>query len=143
MDLQIFVFNRNRTVRTVDVNGEIWFVAADVCDALTVAHAASSLRNLDSDEKGVHTVHTPGGSQEMTTINESGLYSLILRSRKPEAKAFKRWVTHDVLPAIRRTGQYGGSPKEQRETAAAYRQLDTMCRVVDALCSVILSSRAS
>ena len=138
MDLQTFVFNRNRTVRTIEeANGELWFVAADVCDALAIAQPASSLRRLDADERGVHTVHTPGGSQEMTTINEAGLYSLILRSRKPEAKAFKRWVTHDVLPAIRRTGSYGHAAADARAVQAAYRQVDVLCNTVDALCGVI------
>nr|DAQ10332.1 MAG TPA: KilAC domain protein [Caudoviricetes sp.] len=72
----------------------------------TCPHTHSSLRLLDEDEKGVHTMHTPSGNQEMTIISEAGLYSLILRSRKPEAKAFKRWVTHEVLPSIRKHGMY-------------------------------------
>lgn len=93
-------------VRTTTLAGEPWFVAADVCTVLDIAHSASSLRLLDDDEKGVQSVHTPGGDQQMTTVNEPGLYSLILRSRKPEAKAFKRWITHDVLPQIRKTGSY-------------------------------------
>jgi len=65
---------------------------------------------LDDDEKGVVSNDTPGGQQEMTTINESGLYSLILSSRKPEARAFKRWVTHEVLPTIRKTCRYSTAP---------------------------------
>ena len=64
------------------------------------------ISNLDDDEKGVITSDTLGGKQEMSTINEPGLYSLILRSRKPEAKAFKRWITHEVIPTIRKTGGY-------------------------------------
>ena len=63
--------------------------------------------DIDDDEKGLHTMQTPGGQQEMSIVSEAGLYSLILRSRKPEAKAFKRWITHEVLPAIRKTGGYG------------------------------------
>lgn len=93
-------------VRTVVRDGEPWFVAADVCAVLDIAQASSSLRVLDEDEKGLHSVHTPGGDQMVSIINEPGLYSLILRSRKPEAKAFKRWITHEVIPAIRRTGRY-------------------------------------
>lgn len=104
--LDLFRYN-DAEVRVAVVDGEPWFVAADVCAVLEIAHAASSLRFLDEDEKGVHSVHTLGGEQLVTVINEAGLYSLILRSRKAEAKAFKRWITHDVLPAIRKTGQYG------------------------------------
>lgn len=93
-------------VRTVQRDGEPWFVATDVCAVLDIAQTASSLRLLDDDEKGVHSVHTLGGEQVASIVSESGLYSLILRSRKPEAKAFKRWITHEVLPSIRQTGGY-------------------------------------
>ena len=89
-----------------DAKGEPWFVAADVCKCLGIGNPRSSLALLDTDEKGVHTVDTPGGVQGMATVSEAGLYSLILRSRKPEARDFKRWVTHEVLPAIRRHGGY-------------------------------------
>lgn len=84
------------------------FIAADWANALNYSSTAAMTRTLDDDEKGVHTLHTPGGAQQMTTITEAGLYSVILRSRVPQAKAFKRWVTHEVLPAIRSTGSYGG-----------------------------------
>lgn len=94
-------------VRVVEVNGEPWFVAKDVCECLEL-DLASGARGLDDDEKGLHTMQTPGGAQEMSIVSESGLYGLILRSRKPEARAFKRWITHEVLPSIRRTGRYGG-----------------------------------
>lgn len=104
--LDLFRYN-DADVRVTVIDGEPWFVASDVCDVLEIAQAASSLRLLDDDEKGVHSVHTLGGDQLVSVINEAGLYSLILRSRKPEAKAFKRWITHDVLPAIRKTGSYG------------------------------------
>lgn len=93
-------------VRVVERSGEPWFVAADVCRALGLDSTGKALTRLDDDEKGVNSIHTLGGSQMMTIINESGLYALVLGSRKPEAKAFKRWVTHEVLPAIRRTGRY-------------------------------------
>ncbi len=99
-----FLFGGKFTVRAFDQNGEIWFVAADVCTALTVN--AEQTRRLDDDEKGLRTIQTLGGKQEMLIISESGLYSLILTSRKTEAKRFKRWVTHEVLPAIRKTGKY-------------------------------------
>jgi prophage antirepressor-like protein len=99
-------------VRVVtDEQGSPWFVAADVCTVLAVGNSRDALTRLDDDEKGVASIHTPGGIQSMTTVNEPGLYSLILGSRKPEAKRFKRWVTHEVLPAIRRTGHYGAVPQ--------------------------------
>ena len=97
---------KNSPIRIVTKDGEPWFVAKDVCKVLEITKVDSAIRNLDADEKGAHTVSTPGGNQEMTIVSEAGLYSLILRSRKPEAKAFKRWVTHEVLPSIRKTGAY-------------------------------------
>lgn len=97
---------KNSPIRIVTKDGEPWFVARDVCKVLEITKVDSAIRNLDADEKGAHTVSTPGGNQEMTIVSEAGLYSLILRSRKPEAKAFKRWVTHEVLPSIRKTGAY-------------------------------------
>ena len=92
------------TVRAMLRDGEPWFVAADVCAALDLT--TEQTRRLDDDEKGLHSTQTPSGVQQMIIINESGLYSLILGSRKPEAKPFKRWVTSEVLPAIRKTGGY-------------------------------------
>ena len=89
-----------------DEHGNPWFVAKDVCQILELANPRSSTALLDSDEKDVHIMDTPSGEQKMTVVNESGLYSLIMRSRKPEAKAFKRWVTHEVLPSIRKSGGY-------------------------------------
>ena len=97
---------KNSPVRIVEKGGEPWFVAKDVCDILALGNPRSSIALLDEDERGVDIIYTPGGNQEMTIVSEAGLYSLILRSRKPEAKAFKRWVTHEVLPSIRKTGAY-------------------------------------
>ena len=98
-----FVFNA-MPVRVVQVNREPWFVAADVLAVLDLDRKA--LERLDDDEKGVSSIHTLGGEQQMSIINESGLYSLVLGSRKPEAKPFKKWVTAEVLPSIRKTGVY-------------------------------------
>nr|DAY59899.1 MAG TPA: repressor domain protein [Caudoviricetes sp.] len=86
--------------------GTPWFVAKDVCDCLELGRQQDSTRYLDEDEKGECLVNTPSGEQMMVTVSEPGLYSLILRSRKPEAKAFKRWVTHEVIPSLRKTGGY-------------------------------------
>lgn len=109
MENGIKVFERQEfgQVRVVDVNGEPWFVAKDVCECLDIGNSRDVVAALDEDEKGVDSIDTPGGAQEMSIISEAGLYSLILRSRKPEAKAFKRWITHEVLPSIRRAGSYG------------------------------------
>lgn len=94
------------TVRAVLRDGEPWFVAADVCAALTIGNSRDAVDRLDDDEKGVGSIDTLGGAQQVTIVNESGLYSLTLGSRKPEAKPFKKWVTSEVLPAIRKTGGY-------------------------------------
>lgn len=98
------------SLRVVLRDGEPWFVAVDVCEALTIGNSRMATERLDDDEKGVSSIDTPSGTQQMTVINESGLYSLILGSRKPEAKRFKKWVTSEVLPAIRRTGKYEAKP---------------------------------
>jgi anti-repressor protein len=110
-----------REVRIVEIDGEPWFVAADVCAVLGIADAASSVRSLDDDERGPHSMRTRGGDLLVVVVSEAGLYSLILRSRKPEAKPFKRWVTHEVLPAIRRTGSYGVAPAIPQTYAEALR----------------------
>lgn len=90
----------------IDGNGDPKFLSRDVCAALDLKNPRSSVALLDDDEKGVHTVDTPGGKQSVSFVTEPGLYKLIMKSRKPEAKAFQRWVTHEVLPSIRRRGGY-------------------------------------
>ena len=111
-ELTNFEFEGN-ALRVLDINGEPWFVATDVCAALNIANEQT--RRLDKDEKGLRLTQTPGGQQEMIVINESGLYSLILGSRKPIAKPFKKWVTSEVLPAIRKTGSYITKPLSPAE----------------------------
>ena len=114
-NLQIFDY-QSSPIRMIDRDGEIWWVLADVCRVLDIKNSRDAASRLDDDEKGVSQTDTPGGSQRMTTINESGLYKVIFRSEKPEAKRFARWVTHEVLPAIRRTGTYstvGTKPKRR------------------------------
>lgn len=101
----------NCTVRAVVKDGEPWFVAKDVCDTLEIGNSRQAVSYLDDDEKGVTTNDTLGGTQQVSIINESGLYSLILRSRKPEAKKFKKWVTAEVLPSIRKHGAYATKAK--------------------------------
>jgi len=101
----IFSFTTG-SVRVIVRDDEPWFVAADVCAALGISRTDDGMTRLDEDEKGTALVRTPGGAQSMSIINESGLYSLVLGSRKPEAKPFKKWVTREVLPAIRKSGRY-------------------------------------
>jgi prophage antirepressor-like protein len=96
----------NRQVRTVEQNNVIWFVAKDVCDVLDIKNSNDALNRLDDDEKATSVLPTQFGNKEMNLVNEPGLYSLILTSRKPEAKQFKKWITHEVLPTIRKTGGY-------------------------------------
>ena len=122
---QIVAFDfESHDVRVViGQDGEPRFVAADLLSTLNLDRKA--LERLDDDEKGVSSIHTPGGQQEMTVVNESGLFNLVLGSRKPEAKRFKRWVTHEVLPSIRKTGSYAApgsvaalpAPTQDRVTA--------------------------
>lgn len=103
-------------VVTDEATGEPMWVANDICDVLGYKNSRDALAKLDDDERGVSEIPTPGGPQELNTINEPGLYTLILRSNKPEAKPFKRWVTHEVLPSIRKTGQYSVSNENQIDT---------------------------
>lgn len=105
MNIIPFIFD-TLPVRAVLRDGEPWFVAADVAAVLEYRDAPNMTRNLDDDEKGTQIVSTLRGAQEMTVISESGLYAAILKSRKPEAQRFRRWVTGEVLPSIRKTGSY-------------------------------------
>ncbi len=101
----VFSFETH-AVRSLLISDQPWFVASDVCAALSIENNRNATARLDDDEKDVRTMDTPSGKQELTIINESGLYSLILGSRKAEAKKFKKWVTAEVLPSIRKTGSY-------------------------------------
>lgn len=103
-ELQIFKSPEFGEIRTVTRDGQPWFVAADVCRSLEIDKTQT--RRLDDDERGMCLIQTLGGKQEMQIVNEAGLYALVLGSRKPEAKAFKRWITHDVIPSIRKHGMY-------------------------------------
>lgn len=106
--MEVYTFNPNNApVRVQVINGEPWFVAKDVCQALGVEKYRDAVNRLDDDEKGCPVVvDTPGGLQSMTAVNESGLYNLIFQSRKAEARAFRKWVTGEVLPTLRKTGRY-------------------------------------
>ncbi len=120
-DLQIFNNDKFGQVRIVPVDGELMFVAKDVCDCLEITKHRDAISRLDSDERGPVKLDTPGGKQDVAAINEYGLYNLVLSSRKPEAKEFKRWITHDVIPSIRKTGSYSlAVPKSLPEALRAY-----------------------
>jgi prophage antirepressor-like protein len=106
--MQVFEYEDNDEFRVIDRNGEPWFILTDVAKRLGIGNPSDAASRLDDDEKGVATIDTLGGKQAVRIINESGLYSLILTSRKPEAKRFKKWVTSEVLPTIRKTGGYHG-----------------------------------
>lgn len=107
-DLQkVFTFNpSNQPIRVEVINNEPWFVGKDVCGAILIANHRDALSRLDDDERRESVVPTPSGKQTMILVNESGLYNLIFQSRKPEAKAFRKWVTGEVLPSLRKTGTY-------------------------------------
>lgn len=111
MELANFNYG-GQPVRTLVINGEPSFIAGDVCSVLDLTNVGQALANLDDDEKGSITIAdgTPGNPTK-AYVTEAGMYSLVLRSRKPEAKVFKRWITHEVLPQIRRTGSYQASPR--------------------------------
>lgn len=114
-DLQTFKYE-DTTVRTVEENGETWWVLKDICEVLDLGSPHKIADRLDDDEKGRTLIPTLGGLQELTVVNESGLYHVILRSNKPKAKPFRKWVTNDVLPAIRKTGKYAVKPEVSEES---------------------------
>jgi len=110
-------------VRVIEIDNSHWWVAKDVCNILGLTNVSMSVERLDEDEKGISKIDTLGGNQKISIINESGLYSLIIRSNKPESKKFKRWITHEVLPQIRKTGNYSIIPSTLKEALLlAYNQ---------------------
>jgi len=120
------VFNfQSKPIRVVLIDGEPWWVAVDVCAVLEIKNSRDALGRLDEDEKGVVSTDTLKGLQDLNVVNESGLYALVLGSRKKEAKEFKKWITRDVLPSIRKTGSYGvekalSDPKQLRALLGNY-----------------------
>lgn len=127
-ELKIFNYEKSE-VRTVILDNEPWWVAKDVCEILEHTNSRMAISSLDEDEKGVSKVYTLGGEQEMTVINEAGLYSLIIRSNKPEAKQFKRWITHEVIPSIRKHGMYA----TEQTIEKLLHDPDTMIKTLQAL----------
>lgn len=124
-NLQIFNNDQFGQIRTTVKDGEPLFVAADVCRALEISNNRMATDRLDDDEKADVSLTDGSQTRHMTAVTESGLYSLVLGSRKPEAKAFKRWITHDVIPAIRKTGGYVDNEQQFVETYLPFADANT------------------
>ena len=120
--LETIVYQEN-PVRMQVIDGQPWFVAKDICDILGLSNSRKAVAALDDDEKGVTTMDTSGGKQQLGIVNESGMYTLIFNSRKPLAREFRKWVTSEVLPSIRRYGRYAAPGSRER-----LRLEDTMVR---------------
>ena len=127
-ELQTFPY-QNTNVRSIERDGEPWFVLKDVCEVLGISKYRDTADRLDQDERESVRVDTPGGAQQMIAVNESGLYHVILRSDKPEAKPFRKWVTSEVLPTIRKHGAY----MTEETLQAAILNPDTMIQLCTAL----------
>jgi len=102
-------------IRSIEIENQSYFVAKDVCAVLGLEKAEVTLRKLDDDEKLMRKVYASGQNRDIWLVNESGIYTLIMRSNKPEAKAFRKWVTSEVLPALRKTGSYSAPQHPYRE----------------------------
>lgn len=114
-EIKIFESKQFGDIRTVIIDDEPWFVAVDVCRALEIGNSSDALSRLDEDERTLVSIEGASNGLPVNAISESGLYSLVLGSRKPEARAFKRWITHDVIPAIRKHGGYIAQPMSPAE----------------------------
>lgn len=131
MDSEITLFNHPifGNLRALARDGEPWFVARDACDGLGIDRTAT--RRLEADEKGVYSTHTPGGDQELAVISFPGLLSLILGSRKKEAREYKRWVTHEVLPSIHKHGGYIAGQEQMDDAELMARALQVSQKVIE------------
>ena len=118
---------KGREVRTTEIDGDTWFVATDVCGILEIQNTTQAIQSLDEDERSMYYIGRQG---EANIISEAGLYKLTFNSRKPEAKAFTRWVTHEVLPAIRKTGSYS-TKINPADLELRHKELDAKSRELD------------
>lgn len=115
--VQVFSFEGSAKIRTVTIGSTIWFVAKDICDALAIQQPVRAVENLDSDEVSkTHVTDSLGRNQSTYVISESGLYALVIRSNKPNARRFRKWITSEVLPSIRRTGKYEVAAEPEEES---------------------------
>lgn len=119
--VQSFNFNQNQ-IQVINKNGEAWFIASEVAAMLGYRDSYNMTRILDNDEKGTHNVSTLGGNQDVSVINESGFYHAAFKSRKPEVRPFRKWVTSEVLPTIRKTGGYQVGQKTTADDRTGLRQ---------------------
>lgn len=129
--VEVFSNDLFGSIRVMEKDGDAWFVAKDVCDVLNVGNPGQACRNFDDDEKGIYLTYTPGGPQKMVHVSEAGFYKLVLRSDKPEAKPFQRWVTHEVLPSIRRDGGYVAAKAEESDADIMARALVVAQRTLE------------
>ena len=136
MSNQISIFNfENQSIRTIAINNEPWFIAKDLCDAINISNYRDAIERLDEDEKGVALTDTLGGKQEMAVVSESGMYTLILRCRDAVKKGsiphrFRKWVTAEVLPQIRKTGSYSQNVEEIRPLEPTYHREHTQTEML-------------
>lgn len=114
-DLMIFKNEEFGEIRTLEINNEPWFVAKDICEILEIKNSRQALTRLDEDEKADVILNDGSQNRNMSAVNEYGLYNLILASRKKEAKEFKRWITHEVIPSIRKHGGYIAGQEEMTD----------------------------
>ena len=131
--LDVFRYDDIDVRAGLDEQGEPWFAAADVARTLGYSSTSAMTRSVDDDEKGVRVLHTPGGEQSSVVLTESGLYGVIIRSTIPRARDFRRWVTHEVLPSIRRTGSYAVRQGLPQSYADALRELASAVEHKEAL----------
>lgn len=135
--LELFTY-ADRDVRVVLIDGEPWFVLADLCRVLEINNPRDVTARLGADQKGVDEIDTPGGRQQMTIVNESGMYEVVIRSDKPKAVDFRRWITGDVLPAIRKTGGYSTTALQGPELLAhAVLEAQKMLEAKDARIAIL------
>lgn len=109
MQINPLLFEGEYLVRQIDKDDEVWFIGADVCRVLGLSNPHSSLALLDEDERDLHSMEGEAGLRDMIIVSEAGVYRLVFKSRKPVAERFKRWLAHEVIPSLRKTGSYGAA----------------------------------
>ena len=132
-DLQIFENKEFGKIRSVIVNNQPYFVAKDICDILEIGNSRQAMTRVDEDEKADVILNDGSQNRNMSAVNEYGLYDLILASRKPEAKAFKKWITHEVIPSIRKTGGYIVGEKDMTEDELVLKAMTVLNKKVENL----------
>lgn len=135
--IQVFNNSKLGKVRVSIINGAPWFVLKDVCNILGVSNSRMVADRLDDDEKGVSQIDTLGGKQKVLVINESGLYHVVLRSDKPQAKPFRKWVTNEVLPTLRKTGSYNMNPQENKPNTQDNAILQVLMKNTEVLQAIV------